>query len=135
MKLLFIEDDDTAENEKGNSKHSKHMNTNETITSGNKKVLFTGFTDHTIPGSIKKYFLRFADCSSSERQTVEGNLKKKGAQLMGINGHNELALIFPSSWEISNSCGEYLESVAFEIECPPGCSLEQLASILLAHRA
>jgi hypothetical protein len=105
----------------------------ETITPADKKVVFTGFTDNTIPGSIRKYCLCFMKCSASERAEIEKKLKSCGARLFGISGHDELALIFPDSWKISDASGAYLKTVAVEIERPHQGSLEAIAGGLLAY--
>jgi len=104
-----------------------------TISPVDGKTVFTGFTDVTVPGSFRKYFLRFMDCSAPERAMIEKNLKNTGAEPLGVSGHDELALIFPGSQEISDLCGAYLKSVAIEVKCPPGGSLKDFARILLAY--
>ncbi len=104
------------------------------IERANEKIVFIGFTDRTIPGSIRKYFFRFVDCSRPERSTIEKNLKARGAELLGVSGHDELTLIFPDSQKISDACGAYLKSVAVEIERSSEHSLEDFARTLLAYR-
>lgn len=106
------------------------------ITPADEKIAFIGFTDRTIPGSIKKFCLCYMNCSASERSAIEKELKgcgaSRGAGLFGISGYDELALIFPDSWKVSDSCGAYLKSIAVEIERPPDNSLEGIAAKLLA---
>jgi hypothetical protein len=107
------------------------------ITPSDEKIVFTGFTDRSIPGSIRKYCLCYMKCSAHERSQIEKELKKCGAKrgdaLFGIQGHDEVALIFPNSWKDSDSCGAYLKSVAVELERPPDNSLEGIAANLLAY--
>lgn len=116
----------TSEKEKGR---------NVTITPADKKIVFTGFTDPSIPESLRKYFFRYINCSTSERSSIENNLKKRGAEILRVKGHEELAFIFPGSQKVSDSCGDYLNSVAVEIRCFPNRGLEGIAETLLAYQA
>jgi hypothetical protein len=104
-----------------------------TITAADRKIVFTSFTDPSIPGSIRKFCLCFIKTSASERSAIEKKLKECGADLFGISGSGELALIFPGSWKISDSCDVYLKSAAVEMKCSDQSSLEAIAGRLLAY--
>jgi hypothetical protein len=110
------------------------------IAPSERKIVFIGFTDPTIPGSLRKYFLRFVDCSPAERSKLETKLKDTGAEPYGVKiegadvkGADELALIFPGTKKISDSCGAYLKSVAVELECPSEGFPEGFIGLLLAY--
>jgi len=107
-------------------------------TSGNRPIIFSEFVDVNFPESIPKFFLRFLECSSSERSLIESTLKDKGVEVMGIDmgvqGQDSLGLIFPRSSTTSDSCRCYLESMGVKVESPRGCSLGQIAGILLRHQ-
>jgi hypothetical protein len=106
--------------------------------SADRKIVFIGFTDPSFPESLRKYFLRFVDCSAADRSTLEAKLKDTGAKPHGVKiegadvkGEDELALIFPETETISDSCGAYLKSVGVELECPSEGFPEEFIRLLL----
>ncbi len=110
------------------------MNEHDAGGVGTRPIVFAELEDVTIPGSIRKFFLRFFECSTSERSRIEAMLKDKGVNMMGVQGQDSLGLIFPGSWAASDSCRSYLESIGVKVETPRGCDLGQIAGILLRYR-
>lgn len=93
-----------------------------------------------MPGSLRKYFLRYVDCSAGEKSAFVAKLKETGAEPYGVNfgdvkikGQDELALIFPSTERISDTCGAYLGRVGAELKCPPEGFPEKFVALLLAY--
>jgi len=104
-----------------------------------RKIVFVGFTDPSFTESLRKYLLRFVDCSAIERSALEAKLKETGAKPYGIEiegadvkGADDLALIFPETKKISDSCGAYLRSAGVELESPSG-GIPEFILLLLAY--